>query len=99
MASDIGRVDYPPIVKVDWVDVQNVAGSWHDTDELTSFAKDEAYKVTSVGWRVYEDDLCVVLAGRYSPKTEQFGEHYGMVERIPKKIIDNTAPITNKELK
>lgn len=76
------------IAKVKWVDVHNVAGGWHDEEELEDFAVNEAYKVMSVGFLVKEDDKCLVLCSRYSPETSEYGAHYGMIERIPKKIID-----------
>jgi hypothetical protein len=78
-----------PLVSVHWVDVHNIAGGWNDTDELKAFAADEAYNVNSVGFLVYEDDKCIVLCARYSAETDKFEAHYGMLERIPKKIIDS----------
>jgi hypothetical protein len=76
------------LVSVHWVDVHNIAGGWNDTDELKAFAADEAYNVNSVGFLVHEDDKCIVLCARYSAETDKFEAHYGMLERIPKKIID-----------
>ena len=76
------------LLEVKWVDAHNLSGGWNDKDELDVFAKDEAYKVTSVGFLVHEDDLCIVLAGRVSPATDNYEAHYGLLERLPKKIID-----------
>jgi hypothetical protein len=73
---------------IEWVDAHNIAGSWYDDDELSEFGKNEAYRVTSVGYCVYEDSLCVVLSGRLSPETDDYPSHFGMLERLPKKMID-----------
>ena len=84
------------LVKIEWVDVHNVVGGWHDPDELKDFAKNVAYHVTSVGYKVHEDKLCIVLSSRVSPETGEYNPHYGMLERIPKKIIDKITIIKEK---
>lgn len=81
------------LLKVQWVDAHNVAGGWHDSDELSDFAKNEAYRVISVGYCVKEDDKMLVLCSRYSPGTDEYGEHFGMIERLPKKMIDKIQAV------
>lgn len=77
-----------PLLKVTWVDAHNNQGAWLAEDDLPAFGKDEAYRVTQVGYKVYEDDLCVVLASRLSKPSPDYGQSFGMLERIPKKLID-----------
>lgn len=77
------------LVRITWVDAHNNQGAWVNQDELQSFAEDEAYRVTQVGYIVYENDLCIVLAARLSTPSEEYGQSYGMLERIPKKLIDS----------
>lgn len=81
------------LVKVTWVDAHNNNGGWIHKDDLEDFAKDEAYRVTQVGYKVYEDGLCILLAARLSTPSEDYGQSFGMIERIPKKLIDSQEVI------
>ena len=80
-----------PLVKVTWVDAHNNQGAWMTESELGEFAKDEAYRVTQVGYKVYDDELCIVLAARLSTPSPDYGQSFGMCERIPKRLIDSEA--------
>lgn len=71
------------LIEVFWTDTTNVAGGWHDEDELKDFATNMKWECSNVGWLVHEDDDCVVLAGRLTVD----GKHTGLVERIPKQMI------------
>jgi hypothetical protein len=77
------------LVRVTWVDAHNNQGAWMTRDELAEFARDEAYRVTQVGYKVYEDELCIVLAARLSTPSADYGQSFGMCERIPRKLIDS----------
>lgn len=77
------------LVRVTWVDAHNNQGAWMTRDELAEFAADEAYRVTQVGYKVHEDELCIVLAARLSTPSPDYGQSFGMCERIPKKLIDS----------
>lgn len=71
------------LVQLWWVDATNVAGGWHDTDDLAEFATNGAWKCSNTGWIVYEDDLCYVLASRMTDD----GQNVGLIERIPKAAV------------
>jgi len=71
------------LIQVWWVDATNVAGGWHDEEDLGGFATNGAWKSSNTGWLVYEDELCIVLAGRMTDD----GKNVGLVERIPKAAI------------
>jgi hypothetical protein len=77
------------LVRVTWVDAHNNQGAWMTSAELADFAADEAYCVTQVGYKVHEDELCIVLAARLSTPSPDYGQSFGMCERIPKKLIDS----------
>lgn len=81
------RVDNPILVRFEWVDAHNNQGAWLDEESLREFAKDEAYQVTQVGYLVYEDELCYVIASRLSKPSKEYGQSFGMIERIPKRLI------------
>jgi hypothetical protein len=81
------------VVEVWWTDTTNVAGGWHDADELQDFAINQKWECHNIGWLVYEDKDCVVLAGRQTTD----GKHTGMVERIPKKMITKQLGISLEE--
>lgn len=81
------------LIQITWVDAHNNQGSWAHEDELIAFAKDEAYQVTQVGYLVYEDDLCIVIASRLSKPSKDYGQSFGMLERIPKKLIDSQVEL------
>jgi hypothetical protein len=71
------------LIQVWWTDATNVAGGWHDGEDLAGFATNGAWQSSNTGWLVYEDDLCIVLAGRMTDD----GNHVGLIERIPKAAI------------
>jgi hypothetical protein len=71
------------LIQVHWTDVTNVAGGWHDAEDLDRFATDGAWESSNTGWLVYEDDKCYVLAGRMTDD----GQHAGLLERIPKTAV------------
>lgn len=75
------------LLKVRWTDATNVAGGWHDADDLAEFATNGAWECTNTGWLVYEDDKCVVLAGRMTDD----GQNVGLIERIPKAAITSLS--------
>lgn len=87
------KIEEYPLLKITWVDAHNNNGAWMDEDELQEFGKDEAYRVTQVGYKVYEDELCIVLASRLSKPSPEYGQSYGMAERIPKKLIDSEVEL------
>lgn len=73
---------------VTWEDTTNVA-TWQDRDEVREFATDGGWVCQNVGWVVYEDDECVVLAAR---RADDKQGHVGLAERIPKRaIIERTV--------
>jgi len=71
------------LLQVWWTDATNVAGGWHDAEELADFATNGAWETSNTGWLVWEDDTCLVLAGRMTDD----GEHAGLLERIPKSAV------------
>jgi hypothetical protein len=71
------------LLRVTWTDCTNVAGGWHDEEDLAAFATDGAWECTNTGWLVHEDDNCLVLAARMTDD----GKQVGLVERIPKAAI------------
>lgn len=71
------------LVQVWWTDTTNVAGGWHDEDDLAEFARSGAWRCSNTGWLVHEDEYCYVLAGRMTDD----GKNVGLVERIPKVAV------------
>lgn len=71
------------LMRVWWTDCTNVAGGWHDAEDLGIFATNGAWECSNTGWLVYEDDRCYVLAGRMTDD----GRNVGLVERIPKAAV------------
>lgn len=71
------------LVQVWWTDATNVAGGWHDAEDLDRFATDGAWEASNTGWLVYEDEKSIVLASRMTDD----GRNVGLVERIPKAAI------------
>lgn len=75
------------LVQLWWTDATNVAGGWHDADDLADFATDGAWECSNAGWLVWEDDRCYVLAGRLTDD----GKNAGLIERIPKAAVTRKA--------
>lgn len=74
----------PRLVVVEWEDSTNVQ-EWTPIAELGEWAADGGWRVRNVGYLVYEDDECVVLAGRLAWHVEP--PQAGLYERIPKRAI------------
>ncbi len=79
------------LIQVWWTDTTNVAGGWHDEEDLAAFATNGAWKSSNTGWLVHEDETCVVLAGRMTDD----GKNVGLVERIPKAAITSRTTWTS----
>lgn len=75
------------LLQVWWTDCTNVAGGWHDGEDLAHFATNGAWECSNTGWLVYEDEKCYVLAGRMTDD----GRNVGLVERIPKSAVTRTV--------
>jgi len=82
------------LLQVSWTDTTNVAGGWHDEDELAGFATDGAWECSNTGWLVHEDDKCLVLAGRMTDD----GKNVGLIERIPKTAITSRTEVAGWRL-
>ena len=76
------------LLELIWMDCTNVAGGWHDGEDLETFATNQAWETTNTGWLVWEDVNCYVLASRMTTD----GLYVGLIERIPK------AAVTGKKL-
>jgi hypothetical protein len=71
------------LVMVTWEDTTNVA-AWQRHDEMVEWAKAGGWIAHNIGFLVYEDDDCVVVAARTVEDEER---HVGLAERIPKRAI------------
>jgi hypothetical protein len=76
------------LVDIQWVDAHNNQGAWvYGTDGVEEFAKDVRFNVAQVGWLVFEDGECVVIASRVSKSADPDEMAFGQLERIPKGVI------------
>lgn len=73
--------DRPQVVT--WEDTTNIA-TWQDRDDIAEFARDGGWRCQNIGWVVYEDDECIVLAARRAFDKQA---HVGLAERIPRRAI------------
>ncbi len=77
------------IVEVTWIDIEELAGGWHDQDEVDSHIhNDKGRTVKMVGYLLEEDEKKLVLSDSL------MGEFYGTINVIPKGCIEEV-----KELK
>lgn len=79
-AEDV-RLD--PLVEVVWEDTTNVA-AWQTREEMIEWAKAGGWIARNIGYLVYEDAECVVVAARTVQDEER---HVGLAERIPRQAI------------
>lgn len=80
--ASVSRLPDRPEV-VTWEDTTNIA-AWQDAEEIAEFARDGGWRCQNIGWIVYEDDDCVVVAARRAFDKQA---HHGLAERIPKRAI------------
>lgn len=73
------------LVRATWHDATNIA-HWADLDDVPKWAKTGTFVVTNVGYLVYEDDDCIVLAARVA-LGGAIPEQVGLFERLPRPII------------
>ena len=89
------KVEYPELMLIEWTDTTNIA-AWSPLSDVAEFAKDGAFICRNVGYLVYEDDSCYVLAARVA--LERVGEEQvGLFERIPKGIVIRTCVLVPRE--
>ncbi len=75
---------YPQLAWVEWIDTTNIP-TWEDLDTIPEWAKDGGFVCRNVGYLIYEDEDCVVLAARVALGAEP--QQVGLFERIPKGVI------------
>lgn len=84
----------PNLVKVTWTDAHNNQGSWvYGPTGVEEFAKDVRFRVAQVGYVVWHDEECVVIASRISNPSEDEHRAYGQLERIPLPMIESMENI------
>jgi hypothetical protein len=71
------------LVVVTWEDTTNIA-AWQTRTEMEEWATATGWIAHNVGFLVYEDNHCVVVAARAVDDEEQ---HIGLAERIPKRAV------------
>lgn len=76
----------PPLYLVEWVDATNIA-TWEHLDGIAGWAQEtgKSWVVASVGYLVYEDTDCVVVAARLAWDAEP--RQCGLFERIPRRAV------------
>lgn len=85
-------VEVMKLERIRWTDATCVA-AWHSREEVEEFATSQIWNCSNIGWNVYEDDDCVVLAARISDKAE----HMGLLERLPKRMIKHRELLIEEE--
>lgn len=71
------------MVIVTWEDTTNIA-AWQTPEEVAEWAGERGWICQNVGWLVYQDEHCVVIAGR---RAMDHQHHLGLAERIPRRAI------------
>lgn len=90
----MGWKTIPELVKVDWADATNIA-TWMSQEDIIDWLEQKTYVSNNVGYLVYEDDDCVVVAARQGNFTP--GEYaWGLVERIPKPMVLGVTYLESK---
>lgn len=83
--------EFPALTVVEWTDATNIP-TWATLTEIAEWAGGGGFICHNVGYLVYEDDECVVLAARLAFDAEP--PQAGLYERIPKDIISNRWTVT-----
>lgn len=79
----------PKLVHVEWTDAHNNNGNWYTHDEILEFIEDNHFQCSHVGWLIYEDEDCIVLAAR----KDRPGDQYGLIEKIPKRMVESRVDL------
>lgn len=82
-AQSAESVALDPLVEVVWEDTTNIA-AWQTREEMTEWAQARGWIARNVGYLVYEDEECLVVAARVVQDEER---HVGLAERIPKRAV------------
>lgn len=83
------------LVIVTWEDTINIA-AWQTPADVAEWAGEGGWICQNIGWLIYQDDNCVVIAGRRC-RDEQ--EHVGLAERIPRRAILEMNTIPDPDMK
>ena len=70
-------------VEVVWDDAFHITESWSTYNELADAYNELRYRVTNVGWLLYQDKKYIILASKRSENWNSFGATI----MIPKGII------------
>ena len=76
-------------VEVIWDDAYHLTDSWLTFEEIAEAYKQERFRVTSIGWLLYEDKEYIIIGSKQSKDKRS----YGFVMMIPKGMIIKTKVI------
>ena len=82
--AKITAPEYPPLTCVELLDATNIA-TWEQLSDIPAWATGDGFLCRNVGYLIYEDADCVVLAARMSPDGDN--TMVGLFERLPKGMI------------
>ena len=83
--------DLPGLIEVRWTDTTCIA-KWVEVGELGEWAQEGGWECSTVGYMLYQDEDCIVIAARLALDAEP--TQCGLVERIPKGVILSTKALT-----
>jgi len=77
-----------PLIYIEWGDAISNTG-WVSEDDAVAWADSEDWIVKNIGWVVKETKDYILLAGKYSEGSEE----WGLVHKIPKTWIKTRKTI------
>ncbi|MCK4307289.1 hypothetical protein KAW50_03565 [candidate division WOR-3 bacterium] len=61
------------LVKVVWVDVCGNSGKWRTMEEVKKWINED-FLIETVGWLIFKDSECLVLASSYYEKNQEWND-------------------------
>lgn len=71
------------IEEIEWDDAYHLTDSWLSLEQIAEKYKEGAFKVSNIGWVIFEDKKYVIMSGK---RDVRWGD-YGFVMFIPKALI------------
>lgn len=72
-----------PRIEVEWDDAHHIIDSWSSLEDIAATYKAGSYRISNVGWLLYEDKIYIIIGSKHSKNWQDWGG----VMFIPKCLI------------
>ena len=71
------------LLEIEWDDAFHLTDSWSSLEDIAATYKQKRFRVTNIGWLLYEDRDFMILGSKHSADWHDWG---GVI-MIPRKVV------------